>query len=111
MRSYYQGSRRTKVNSLRRWWREGAQPKGTLKDPAPRTQSRISRASMGLEGVRRAARRNRRLRFTALPHHISPQLLMDSFYSLQKNAAAGVYGITWRKSRRFFLSAYPSCTG
>ena len=30
MRSYYLGSRRTKATSPRRWWREGAQPKGTL---------------------------------------------------------------------------------
>jgi RNA-directed DNA polymerase len=66
-------------------------------DPAPRTQSRSSRASMGLQGVRQAARRDRRLRFTALLHHITPQLLMDSFYSLQKNAAAGVDGVTWRE--------------
>ena len=44
--------------------------------PAPRTQCRTSRASMGLEGVRQAARRNRRLRFTALMHHITPQLQM-----------------------------------
>jgi RNA-directed DNA polymerase len=66
-------------------------------DPAPRTQSRTSRVSMGLEGVRQAARRNRRLRFTALLHHITPQLLMDSFYSLQRNAAAGVDGVTWRE--------------
>ena len=27
----------------------------------------------------------------------SPQLLVDSFYSLQKNAAAGVDGVTWRE--------------
>jgi RNA-directed DNA polymerase len=66
-------------------------------NPAPRTQSRNNRASMGLEGVRQAARRDRRLRFTALLHHITPQLLMDSFYSLQKNAAAGVGGVTWRE--------------
>jgi RNA-directed DNA polymerase len=66
-------------------------------DPAPRTQRRTSCASMGLEGVRQAARRNRRLQFTALMHHITPQLLVDSFYSLQKNAAAGVDGVTWRE--------------
>jgi RNA-directed DNA polymerase len=66
-------------------------------DPTPRTQSRISCVSTGLEGVRQAARRNRRLRFTALLHHITPQLLVDSFYSLQKNAAAGVDGVTWRE--------------
>ncbi len=66
-------------------------------DPAPRTQRRTSCASMGLEGVRQAARRNRRLQFTALMHHITPQLLVDSFYSLQRNAAAGVDGVTWRE--------------
>jgi RNA-directed DNA polymerase len=65
--------------------------------PAPRTQRRTSCASTGLEGARQAARRNRRLQFTALLHHITPQLLMDSFYSLQKNAAAGVDGVTWRE--------------
>ena len=52
---------------------------------------------MGLEGVREAARRNRRLRFTALLHHITPSLLVDSFYALQRNAAAGVDGVTWRE--------------
>jgi len=52
---------------------------------------------MGLEGVRKAARRNRRLQFTALLHHITPQLLVDSFYSLQRDAAAGVDGVTWRE--------------
>lgn len=34
--------------------------------PASRTQSRISCASMGLEGVREAARRNKGMQFTAL---------------------------------------------
>jgi len=65
--------------------------------PASRTQSRISHASMGLEGVRQAARRDRRLRFTALLHHITPALLEASFYALQHNAAAGVDGVTWRE--------------
>jgi hypothetical protein len=58
-------------------------------DPARRTQSRTSCASTDLEGVLQAARRNRQLRFTALMHHITSQLLVDSFYSLQRNAAAG----------------------
>jgi len=67
--------------------------------PAPRTQSRSSRASMGLEGVREAARRDRRLRFTALLHHITPSLLAESYYALQHHAAAGVDGVTWREYR------------
>lgn len=66
------------------------------KAPALRTQSRIERASMGLEGVREVARRDKRVRFTALLHHITPQLLKESFYDLRKDAAVGVDGVTWR---------------
>lgn len=65
-------------------------------NPACRTQSRDKRASMGLEGVREAARRNRKLRFTALLHHVTPSLLVESFHALRKQAAAGVDGVTWR---------------
>lgn len=66
-------------------------------NPACRTQSRDKRASMGLEGVREAARRNRKLRFTALLHHVTPSLLVESFHALRKQAAAGVDGVTWRE--------------
>ena len=66
------------------------------KDPASRTQSRSSCASMGLEGVRVVARRDKTVRFTALLHHITPQLLVESFYALRHDAAAGVDGVTWR---------------
>jgi group II intron reverse transcriptase/maturase len=37
------------------------------------------------------------VRFTALLHHITPSLLAESFYALQRNAAAGVDGVTWRE--------------
>lgn len=63
---------------------------------APRTQRRNSCASMGLEGVRKAACRDRRQRFTALLHHITPALLTESFRALSRSAAAGVDGVTWR---------------
>ena len=65
--------------------------------PAPRTPSRKNGASMGLAGVRIAACRDRRQRFTALLHHITPRLLVESFYGLKRNAAAGVDGVTWRE--------------
>ena len=65
--------------------------------PAPRTQSRKLCASMGLEGVRIAACRDRRQRFTALLHHLTPRLLVESFYALKRHAAAGVDGVTWRE--------------
>lgn len=64
--------------------------------PAGRTQCRET-ASKGLEGIREAARRDRRMKFTALLHHITPSLLIESFYDLKRNAAAGVDGVTWRE--------------
>lgn len=63
--------------------------------PASRTQSRDKSASMGLDGVRETASRNRQCRFTALLHHVTPSLLVESFYALRKQAAAGVDGVTW----------------
>jgi RNA-directed DNA polymerase len=74
---------------------------------ASRTLSRSSCASMGLQRVREAARRNRRLRFSALLHHITPQLLADSFYSLQRNAAAGVDGVRWREYEEILAQRVP----
>jgi RNA-directed DNA polymerase len=68
--------------------------------PAPRTQSR-TRASMGLDGVREVARAQKasgeKVRFNALMHHLTPQLLHDSFMQLKRSAAAGVDGVTWRE--------------
>jgi len=81
--------------------REGRQAaKGNIEEsPAPRTQSRNS-ASTGLDGVREVARAakatGKEMRFTALLHHVTPQLLRDSFMQLKRNAAAGVDGVRWR---------------
>ena len=63
--------------------------------PADRTQSRKP-ASSGLEGIREAAKRDRRMRFTALLHHVTQSLLVESFHDLKRDAAAGVDGVTWR---------------
>ena len=64
---------------------EGRRPTegNTLPAAAPRTQSRTS-ASIGLQRVREAARRDRRARFTALLHHVTVDLLRDSFYALKR---------------------------
>jgi len=51
----------------------------------------------GLQRVREAAKRGKRLRFTALLHHVSVTLLTDSFYALKREAAPGVDGLTWRE--------------
>jgi group II intron reverse transcriptase/maturase len=59
-----------------------------------RTQRRESGPNE-LEHVREAARRDRKLRFTALLHHVTVDLLRESYYSLKKQAAPGVDGVTW----------------
>ena len=59
----------------------------------PPTQSG-KRMSQGLNGVRRAARERKQERFTALLHHLSLELLRDSFYALKRQASPGVDGVT-----------------
>jgi RNA-directed DNA polymerase len=61
-----------------------------------RTQSRESRPS-GLERVREAAKKDGKLKFTSLLHHVSIDLLRGSYYSLKKQAAPGVDGMTWEE--------------
>ena len=55
------------------------------------------RVSQGLQGVRERARRNKQERFTALLHHVTPELLRESFYALKRKAAPGVDGMTWQE--------------
>lgn len=52
--------------------------------------------SRGLLGVRDAAQKDKKLRFTSLLHHITPELLRASFMELKKQAAPGVDGETWQ---------------
>ena len=77
---------------------EGRQPtkENIGQATAPRTQSRISELS-DLLGVRKAARKDKRTRFTALLHHITVGLLRDSYYALKRDAAPGVDGVTWKE--------------
>src|SRR5215211_796977 len=63
---------------------------------APRTQSRIGEMS-DLLGVRKAARKDKRTRFTALLHHVTTGLLRDSYLALKRGAAPGVDGVTWKE--------------
>jgi len=53
--------------------------------------------SQGLDGVRKVARERKQERFTALLHHLSVELLRDSFYALQRKASPGVDGVTWQE--------------
>ena len=55
------------------------------------------RVSQGLGGVRQAAKARKQERFTALLHHVTDNLLRDSFYALKRKAAPGVDGVTWKE--------------
>jgi RNA-directed DNA polymerase len=63
--------------------------------PSMRPTQSGERVSQGLAGVRKAARENKEMKFTALLHHLTVNLLRESFYSLKKRAAPGVDGVTW----------------
>lgn len=78
---------------------EGVEGRPLAKENTPepnpcRTPSRES-GSSGLRRVREAARKDGELKFTALLHHVSIDLLRQSYYSLKKQAAPGVDGMTW----------------
>ena len=77
-----EGSRSTKRN--------------TEKTHTHRTQGRES-VSQGLGGVREAARRDKKQKFTALLHHVNEELLRSSYQKLKKQAAPGVDGVTWQQ--------------
>src|SRR5262252_3889234 len=53
--------------------------------------------SQGLAGVRKAAREHKEMKFTALLHHLTVDLLRESFHSLKRKAAPGVDGVTWQE--------------
>jgi RNA-directed DNA polymerase len=63
---------------------------------ASRTLRRTD-APSALERVRQVARRDRKMRFTALLHHVYDRSrLRAAFFALKKDAAPGVDGETWR---------------
>ena len=71
-------------------------PEGNGSQPAAvRTLSREA-ASTGLAAVRQAARQSRGVRFTALLHHITIDLLKQSYMALKHDAVPGIDGVTWQ---------------
>jgi group II intron reverse transcriptase/maturase len=51
--------------------------------------------SPALDRIRETAGRDKKVRFTALLHHVTVDLLRWSFFQLKRRAAAGVDGVTW----------------
>jgi group II intron reverse transcriptase/maturase len=65
-----------------------------VEDGMLRTQRRAG-MSHGLDRVRQAARLDSKMRFTALLHHVTLELLRDAYSWLKRDAAPGVDGVTW----------------
>jgi RNA-directed DNA polymerase len=62
-----------------------------------RAQDRTS-VQQALARVRQAARKDKKLRFTTLLHHIyNPAMLREAYFGLKRDAAPGVDGQTWRQ--------------
>ncbi len=78
---------------------EGRPPaKGkAVQSPMPRTQSRMTGMSETLERLRLAVRRDKKIRLTALYHHVyNVDHLWEAYARLKRAAAAGVDGETWQ---------------
>lgn len=58
------------------------------------TQSQLT-VSPGLMRVRQVAREGKSGQFTALLHHVTPELLKASYRALKRKAAPGMDGVTW----------------
>jgi RNA-directed DNA polymerase len=92
---------RNHSNNTGNRWRRVRRGRPLIKENAgqPNTHPTQSgkRVSQGLAGVRKAARDNKEMKFTALLHHLTVDLLRESFYSLKRKAAPGVDGVTWQE--------------
>jgi len=80
---------------------EGMEGSGLAKGNLPQQNAsrtpRRNDAPSALERVRQAAEKDKKLRFTALLHHIyNLETLRMAYFSLKKEAAPGVDGETWR---------------
>jgi RNA-directed DNA polymerase len=74
----------------------GAWTKGNARPSHRHPTQRGARVSQGLARVGKAARERRQEPFTALLHHVTVDLLRDSFYELKRHVAPGVDGVTWQ---------------
>ena len=75
---------------------QGEPRAGTRGEAIPQSTSRTqgrADASQARDRIRVAARRNKKEKFIALLHHVTPEALRDAFYAIAKNAAAGIDGI------------------
>lgn len=80
---------------------EGRNPtkRNTDQQNADRTLNRKEPAPSALDRVRKKAKKDKKMKFTALLHHVSRMRLATAFLSLKRKAAPGVDGVTWKQYR------------
>ena len=71
--------------------------KENIAQPNTRPTQSGESVSQGLSGVRQRARERKQEKFTALLHHLTVDLLRESYFALQRRAAPGVDGETWQQ--------------
>ncbi len=68
---------------------------GNTDSPARSGHRAGTRVPRGLERVRQVASSDKEVRFTALLHHVTVELLGEGFKALRREAAPGVDGMRW----------------
>ena len=72
--------------------------KGNLQEQNTHRIQCRERVQSALKRIRAAAVKNKEQKFTALMHHIySVDILEEAFYSLKRNVATGIDGVTWEQ--------------
>jgi RNA-directed DNA polymerase len=71
--------------------------KGNSGETSATCTQRQEKALNGLDGIRKAAGRDKNLRFTNLMHHITRAILWDAYGELKRDVASGVDGVTWQE--------------
>ena len=88
---------------------ERTMTKGNSEKPTATCTQRQGEALNGLDRIRKAAR-DKTVRFTSLMHHITLDLLRDSFRALKRDATSGVDQVTWRQYGRDLEAHLPGRT-
>ena len=71
--------------------------KGNSRGQSTHRTQRRARVTQAAERIRQAATRKPKEKLTALLHHITTEALDAAYFSLKKEAAAGVDGVTWHE--------------
>jgi RNA-directed DNA polymerase len=80
---------------------ESVEGRGLTKGNASRTEpapdAEPGKHGIGVAGIRQATSRDKNVRFTALLHHVTPELLAASYNALNQQAAPGIDQVTWQE--------------